>query len=89
MRRTQFELCQEIIGGQVTFELMPIDAFAVEDLDCGRPLCAKALKCLRLFLDVDLYRDEVLVDEAFYARVRVDLGIQPSTRASHRCCVEV
>jgi hypothetical protein len=38
---------------------------------------------------VDLHGDEVLHHELLHARIRVDLGIQPSAAASKRRGVEV
>jgi hypothetical protein len=89
MRQAQLELRQKIIGRQVSFELVPLGSFAIENLYGWRPLCAKALKSLRLFLDVDLYRNEILVDEVFYAGIRINFGVQPSTGASHRRGIKV
>jgi hypothetical protein len=44
---------------------------------------------LWLLFGVDLDGEIVVVDEALYARVGVNLGIQPSASSSHRSRVEI
>lgn len=89
MCQSELELCEKIIGGQKPFELVPLGSLAVQDLKSRRPLRAEALKGLRLLFDVNFYGNEIFVDETLNARIGVDLGIQPSTRPSHRGSVEV
>ena len=43
---------------------MALDAVWIEQNERRCPLRTKALEYLRLLLDVDLYRNEVFVDEA-------------------------
>jgi hypothetical protein len=43
----------------------------------------------RLLLDMDLYRQEVLMDETGDCRVRIYFGIQPSACTSNRRGTEV
>jgi hypothetical protein len=47
------------------------------------------VKVLRVFFDVDLKRDEVLIYELRDFFIFVGLGLQPSASASARCGAEV
>jgi hypothetical protein len=85
----EFELCQEIVRRQETFELMALRPIPIQNLDSGGPLRSEALKRLRLLFDVDFYRNEVLVDEGINARIGIYLGIQPGTGTSHGGGVEI
>jgi hypothetical protein len=69
------ELGQKVVRRQKPFELMALGAVRIEDLNRRSPLRSKALKALRLFLDVDFHGDEVITDETFHTRVGVNLGI--------------
>jgi hypothetical protein len=42
-----------------------------------------------MFLDMDLYRDQIFPDEVFNPLIGIDLGIQPSACSSHGSSVEV
>jgi hypothetical protein len=86
---SELQLAQEIARRQVALPAMLLTALRIEDDEDRRPLDREALEGLRLLLDVDLGRDEVLRDEGADARIGVDLGVQPSARPSERRRVEV
>jgi hypothetical protein len=87
------QLREKICDRQETFDAMPLIAMAVEEENCGRPLRAVArtqlLELIALFSRVHADGNEVLLDEFCYARIRIHLGIQPSTAGSHWCGTEV
>ena len=60
---------------------------------CARPLRVEArselLELLTVLAHVRAHRREVLLNEINDARIRIHLGIQPSTAASHRGGTEV
>ena len=68
---------------------MALGALRIEHLNRGRPLRAKTFKCFWLLFDMDLDRNEVVINEFLHARVGVNLGIQPGATASHGRCVEI
>lgn len=80
---------QEIGVGEISLEAHPLMAFAVEQYDGRSPHGIEAVEPRRVFLDVGLHREEVLVDELCGFLVLVRLGIQPSTGASRRRRAEV
>jgi hypothetical protein len=55
----------------------------------GAVLLAILLEICRLFPHMQPRRNEVVLDEAGDPLLRVDLGIQPSTTASHRRGAEI
>jgi hypothetical protein len=89
MREAQAELRQEIVRWEVTLEAVAFRAVRICQDEGRRPLCAEPLERLRLVFDVNLDREEVLVDVSIDVRVRISLGIQPSARPSHGRSVEI
>ncbi len=74
---------------QKPFELVALCAVRIEQLHGRSPLRSEALEGLRLLLDVDLHRDEVVIDETLHTWVSVNLGIQPSAAPSNRRSIEI
>ncbi len=89
MSEPELELGKKVVWRQEPLELIPFGAVGIEHLDRRRPLSTEALKCLRLFFDVDLYGQEIVLDEGLDARVGIHLGIQPSASPSHWSGIEI
>ncbi|HEY3044675.1 MAG TPA: hypothetical protein VGJ39_11645, partial [Vicinamibacterales bacterium] len=72
---------------------VPFFAGPVQHENRRRPLrvvpFSQPLEFVGLVADVDPNRDELFVDEARDLLIRINLGIQPSTSASHWCRAEV
>lgn len=61
--QAHFEVGAELVFGQIALQPHPLLAFGIEDQHGRRPDRMKAAKVLGIFLDMNLERDEVLVDE--------------------------
>ena len=86
---TAHESGNEIIIRQIAFKSYLLFAIAVEKEHGRRPHCTKAMEPCRMFLDVSLYGQEVLVDKIVGFLVLIRLGIQPSTGPSSRSRAEI
>jgi hypothetical protein len=60
---TQLQLRPELVGRQITFESKPFLTVGIENEYGWRPQCVEAVEVRRVFLDMDLERDEVFIDE--------------------------
>ena len=89
MSEPELELGNKVLWWQKPLELIAFGAVGVEHLNRRRPLGTEALKSLRLLFDVDLYRQEIVLDKALDAWVGIDLGIQPSASSSHGSGIEI
>lgn len=69
---------------QITFDAIALDAFRIKDQNRRRPNRVEAFEVRRMFFDVGCEWDEALIDEVSDFRIRVGLGLQPSTCASSR-----
>ena len=86
---TAHESGDEIIVRQIAFKAYLLFAIAVEKEHGRRPHCAKAMEPCRMFLDVSLYGQKVLMDKIVGLLVLIRLGIQPSTSPSSGSRAEV
>jgi len=74
----------EVHIGKIAFHADLFFSFAVEQKHAWRPYRIKAMEPGRMFLDMRLHRNEILVNEAGSLLVFVRLGIQPSTSSLSR-----
>jgi hypothetical protein len=86
-------LGQQVVGFEKALDPVLLDTLGIELEQGGRPvgavLFAILLEVRRLLSHVQSRGYEVLLDEAGHALLRIDLGIQPSTAASHRRGTEI
>lgn|SRR3954471_1241878 len=93
MPQAERQLSQEIFGRQKPLDPVTFCSGWIDHQQCGGPLCIVALSeplvVAGLVLYVDSGRDEVLLNKSGYAFVRIYLGIQPGTSASHGSGAEI
>src|SRR5204863_3516793 len=93
VRGAQFELGNKVLRWEETLDAVTFVARGIEDQNGWRPLrvvtFAKLLECFCLSLYVHAHRDEIVHHEGRDTSVRIHLGIQPSTAASHRRGAEI
>jgi hypothetical protein len=93
MSQAERQLSQEIFGRQKPLDPVTFDSGWIDHQQCRGPLrviaLAEAFEVIGLIFHVDPGRDEVLLDKSGYAFVRIYLGIQPGTSASHGSGAEI
>ena len=93
LSQPELELRQEIVGGDESLDAMALSAVGVQLENRRGPVClvalAEALKVGRVVFYVDSGGNEIARDEACDTLIRINLGIQPSTTASHRGRAEI
>ena len=89
LSQAQLQLRKEFLDGQIAFETVTFGTARIRDNYGRSPLRAEALETLRVLFDMDLQRNEVLIDEAGNPFIGINLGIQPSACASRRRRAEI
>lgn len=85
----EFQLRRKLLRWQIALDAVTFPAGAIEKHDARRPERLEAMKIRRRFLDVDGYRQEILIDEICQLVIVIGFGFQPNTRPSGRSSAEV
>src|SRR6185312_12323531 len=88
-REAVLERGNKVAVRQISFQTNPFPALTVEQKHARRPHRVKAMEPSRMFFDVGLYRQEILLNEVGSLRILIRFGIQPSTSASRRRRAEI
>ena len=86
---THLEVYAKLVTREIALQSPPLFAFRVCDEYGRRPDSVEAMEVFRVLFDMDLERDEVVVDECRGLCIVVGLGLQPSACSSGRCRAEV
>lgn len=93
LSQAQLELSKKVFGLEEAFDTVTLGAIRIELEDRGSPVSSEslteALEVCGVVPDVDSRGKKIFRDESRYAFIRIHLGIQPSTAASHRCRAEI
>ena len=87
--KSHLEKHLELAFRKIALESITFLAIGVRDNNGRRPRGVEAMKVFRVFLDVYVQGNEVLVYERRDFKVLVRLGFQPSTCTSGRCRTEI
>jgi hypothetical protein len=87
--QSELKVREELGSRKISLEPVALSAIRVEHDQRGSPLRPEALERGGLFFNVNLDGDEMPADERADVRIRIDLGIQPSTCPSSGRRVEV
>ena len=79
----------EVVSGQISLEARAFFAIGVCDHDRRRPRGVETVKVFGILLEMNIERNEVLVDKGRDFGVLVRLGFQPSTCTSRRRGAEI
>ena len=89
LSESELDLRQKLVSRKITLEAVSLHALRVRDDDGRCPLHAESLKALWIVLNMTLDRNVILADEVADPRIRIYLGLQPSTTPSHRSGAEI
>jgi len=86
---THFQKCVKLLSRQISFEALSLVSVHVHHQNGRRPNGVKAAKILGIVLDVDVERNEIIVDEGRQTGVAIRLVLEPLAGTSRRCGAEV